>query len=400
MVKGWETTTIGDFLDFKNGLNKEKAFFGVGTPIVNYMDVYKNRGLYANDLNGCVTLSKEEIKRFDVRKGDVFFTRTSETPEEIGYASVMLEDVDDCVFSGFVLRGRPKNDLFVGEYCKYAFFTPEVRKTIMTSCTYTTRALTNGRQLSIIEIPRPPLPEQHAIAAALSDADAYISALEKLIAKKRNIKQGAMQELLTGKRRLPGFIGEWVEKRIDEIGDTSSGGTPTRSIVSYFKGNIPWITTSELNDGFIYKTNECITSAALKNSAAKLFPIGTLLMAMYGATIGKLGIMELEGSTNQACCAFFFRDGIDSRFMFSLLLHHRNLIIELGSGAGQPNISQTIIRNLSFNIPKTKLEQSAIAAVLSDMDSEIDGLLAKLNKAKQIKQGMMNELLTGRIRLL
>jgi type I restriction enzyme S subunit len=123
-------------------------------------------------------------------------------------------------------------------------------------------------------------------------------------------------------------------------------------------------------------------------------------MAMYGATIGKLGILKVDSSTNQACCAFFFDKYIDEIFMYYLFLHNRGRIIELGSGAGQPNISQTIIQNLSFTIPPTKSEQTAIASVLSDIDAEIDALNTKLIKAKHIKQGMMSELLTGRIRLI
>lgn len=163
MVKPWDTATIGDFLDFKNGLNKGKEFFGYGTPIVNYTDVYKKRGLTKNDVRGKVNLTRDEIHRFDARKNDVFFTRTSETPEEVGMSSVLLDDIDDCVFSGFVLRGRPKNDMFTPEYCKYCFTTEAVRNAITMGCTYTTRALTNGKQLSAIEIVVPSKPEQEAI---------------------------------------------------------------------------------------------------------------------------------------------------------------------------------------------------------------------------------------------
>lgn len=131
MVKSWDIALIGDFLDFKNGLNKSKEFFGYGTPIVNYTDVYKKRGLKKADICGRVSLTTDEIHRFNVRKDDVFFARTSETPDEVGMSSILLEDIEDCVFSGFVLRGRPKNDMFVPEYCKYCFSTEAVRNAII-----------------------------------------------------------------------------------------------------------------------------------------------------------------------------------------------------------------------------------------------------------------------------
>ena len=137
MVKNWPVFTIGDILDFKNGLNKGKEFFGCGTPIVNYTDVYHNSGIKKKDIKGKVTLTTEEIRRFEVRKNDVFFTRTSETPDEVGLSAVLLEDIPDCVFSGFVLRGRPKSDWLIGEYCKYCFSTKHIREEIVRNCTYT-----------------------------------------------------------------------------------------------------------------------------------------------------------------------------------------------------------------------------------------------------------------------
>lgn len=208
-----------------------------------------------------------------------------------------------------------------------------------------------------------------------------------------------MQQLLTGKKRLKGFNEPWVEKRLGEIADTSSGGTPSRSVPSYFTGNIKWFTTSELNDCVLYDSQEHITHEALRNSATKLFPAGTLLMAMYGATIGKLGILASESATNQACCAIL-SDSIDAKFLFYKLYLNRHSIIELGCGAGQPNISQQIVRDLVLFMPESVVEQQAIATILTNMDNEITSLQAKKAKYEQVKQGMMQQLLTGRIRLV
>lgn len=198
----WTKFSIGSCFDFKNGLNKAKDYFGSGTPIVNYMDVYQKTSLYAKDIRGRVTLSYAEMKRYEVKKGDVFFTRTSETPEEVGIASVLLEDVKNCAFSGFVLRARPKNDILYDKFCKYCFTTVAVREQIISNCTYTTRALTNGNLLSKIMIAVPDKDEQIAITAILDDMDNEISALQKKLDKVRRIKQGMMAELLTGRIRL------------------------------------------------------------------------------------------------------------------------------------------------------------------------------------------------------
>ena len=399
MVKPWDTTTIGNFLEFKNGLNKGKDFFGYGTPIINYTDIYKKRGLKKIDVRGRVCLTPDEIHRFNVHKNDVFFTRTSETPDEVGMSSVLLEEIENCVFSGFVLRGRPKNDLFVPEYCKYCFSTESVRNAIIIGCTYTTRALTNGKQLAAIEIAVPPKTEQEAIAAALSDMDTLIENLERLIAKKKAIKQGVMQELLTGKRRLPGFDGRWIRTTLGELCYTASGGTPSRQNETYYTGNIPWITTSELTDGWIVDSNEHITSQAIENSATKVFTPNTILLAMYGATIGKVGILTKPSCSNQACCALICKHD-DYLLLFYKLISIRPYLVSLGCGAGQPNISQEIIRGIDIDIPEDIEEQKAISLVMNDLDRDISLMEKKLQKYKGIKSGMMSELLTGRIRLI
>ena len=399
MVKPWETTTIGDFLDFKNGLNKGKEFFGYGTPIVNYTDVYKNRGLRKADIRGKVCLTPDEIHRFDVRKNDVFFTRTSETPDEVGMSSVLLEDVENGVFSGFVLRGRPKNDMFVPEYCKYCFSTEAVRNAIITGCTYTTRALTNGKQLSAIELPVPPKPEQKAIAEALSDIDTLIVNLEKLIAKKKAIKQGAMQELLTGKRRLPGFNGEWVDLEIGKHGHLlrESIDPQEHPNVMFSEYSMP-----AFDDG----------QMAVKKYGADMHSNRT---AIYGMVLlfNKLNVRQkriwlVNAMENHAVCSSeflpYYSETIDLRLLQQLLSTEKITNDFIGMSTGTSNSQKRITPKnfLEYTVymPRDINEQSAIADILADMDSEISQLQQTLEKYRLIKQGMMSELLTGRIRLV
>lgn len=198
----WGQATLGELFVFKNGLNKAKHFFGFGTPIVNYMDVFSNGKILCTRLAGRVALSKQELSNFDVRKGDVLFTRTSETPEEVGLAAVVGDEPNETVFSGFLLRGRPRSRALCDEFKAYCFRSSFVRSQIVSKASYTTRALTNGRLLSGVVLRVPPLAEQAAIAAALSDMDTEISALEARRDKTRALKQAMMQELLTGRIRL------------------------------------------------------------------------------------------------------------------------------------------------------------------------------------------------------
>jgi len=198
----WDQVSVGELFSFKNGLNKAKKFFGYGTPIVNYMDVFKSPKIYCSDLKGRVFLSKQEINNFNVQRGDVLFTRTSETAEEIGMASVILDEPSQTVFSGFVLRGRPKNERLHDEFKAYCFRSESIRRQIVSKASYTTRALTNGRILSAILLAVPNADEQIAIASTLSDMDSEITTLEAKLAKYCQLKQGMMHNLLTGKIRL------------------------------------------------------------------------------------------------------------------------------------------------------------------------------------------------------
>lgn len=399
--KDWDTPRLGELLSFKNGINKGKESFGHGTLIVNYMDVYNHPGMHALDLKGLVEVNRGELESFAVKKGDVFFTRTSETVAEVGIASVMLDDSPNTVFSGFVLRARPKDDSICDQYKKYCFSSSTVRKQITSKATYTTRALTNGRVLAAILLPLPPTKaEQNAIGKSLSDTDSLIESIEQLIAKKRDFRQGTMQELLTGKKRLPGFGGEWVEKRLGDLADMASGGTPASSVPAYYGGDIHWVSISDMTRAgkFITDTEKCLTPAGFENCAAKMFPIGTVLYAMY-ASLGECGIASIPLCSSQAILGIQTKAGLDNGFLYYCLSSLKSTVKKMGQQGTQTNLNKAMVRSLTLRLPPHP-EQVAIATILSDIDIEIVALEERLTKAEHIKKGMMQALLTGRIRLI
>ena len=407
MVKVWDYALIGDVFEFKNGLNKGKDFFGYGTPIVNYTDVYKKRALTKADIKGKVSLEADEIKRFEARQNDVFFTRTSETPEEVGMSSVLLEDIDECVFSGFVLRARPKNNMLNPEYCKYCFSTPEIRSAIILGCTYTTRALTNGKQLSAISIPVPPLGEQKRIAEALSDMDDMISSLEKLIAKKKAIKQGAMQELLTDKKRLTGFTEKRKDYTIGKIGEFYSG-LSGKSKKDFDCGEAHYITFLNVLSNVKIDTSILASVDVKENESQNAVKKGDLFFNTSSETPEEVGMCavldkDLENTyLNSFCFGFRLKDDSHCPLFLSYYLNStigRKIMSVLAQGATRYNLSKNNFAETIIQLP-AKEEQTAIASILSDMDNEIEALEQKLAKARQVKQGMMQQLLTGKIRLV
>jgi len=202
----WLSTNVGELLEFKNGLNKAAQYFGSGSPIVNFMDVMQGPIITANDVRGLVTLTRDEIKRFSAKRDDILFTRTSETVDEVGTAAALVDDIPNAVFSGFILRGRPRTSETDSRFIAYLFQLDSIRKQVTATATYTTRALTNGRSLSRVAIALPSFYEQRAIADVIANSSIEIATLHARLSKVKAVKQGMMQELLTGRTRLP--IGE------------------------------------------------------------------------------------------------------------------------------------------------------------------------------------------------
>jgi type I restriction enzyme S subunit len=197
------------------------------------------------------------------------------------------------------------------------------------------------------------------------------------------------------KKTIIGLIpDDWKVKKIKDVCDTTSGGTPSRSKPEYYEsGTIPWIKTGELNQKYIFDTEEKITEIAMQHSSAKLIPKNSVLMAMYGATIGKTSITKIEAATNQACCAMISKGEIEPEFLYYVLSFSKDKIISLGAGGAQPNISQQIIRELEIPFP-LQGEQRKIAAILSSVDEAIEKTEAIIEQTEKVKKGLMQQLLT------
>ena len=200
------------------------------------------------------------------------------------------------------------------------------------------------------------------------------------------------------KLRFKEFDEDWAASRIDEIASVTSGGTPSRSISEYWDGNIPWVTTSLVDFNVIQTAEEFITQDGLKNSSAKLFPKNTILMAMYGQGItrGKVAILGIEATTNQACCAIKLNNSFDTHFIFQNLMNRYEEIRDLSNDGGQKNLSAGIIKEIEVVSP-SKEEQTKIATFLSTVDEKISQLSQKLHLLGQYKQGMMQKLFSQQI---
>ena len=180
----------------------------------------------------------------------------------------------------------------------------------------------------------------------------------------------------------------WCWRTLGDIGTWQAGGTPSRMHKEYYGGNIPWLKTGDLNDGIITSIPEYITEEGLNNSSAKLNPKGSVLIAMYGATIGKIGILGMPATTNQACCACINYEGIIQKYLFYFLLSHKEEFIALGGGGAQPNISKDIIVKTLIPIPPIKEQERIVSQIdnllniLETLDTNKYALETSISQAK------------------
>lgn len=403
--KEWSAIKLGEIASFRTGpfgsaLHKSD-YTCDGIPIVNPMHITKNR-IEPTRTMTITESAASKLSEFRVKSGEIIIGRRG----DMGRCAVVPLESNGWLCGTGSMIIRPQNA--EPNFLQMVLASPKIISSIVDASVGTTMINLNQRILSELYIQFPPKAEQQAIAAALSDADALIESLEQLLAKKRHIKQGAMQELLTGKRRLPGFTGAWETRKIGAIGATY-GGLTGKSKVDFEVGTAQYITfMSVMKDvridpasfgkvrvGENESQNRALQGDLIFNGSSET-PEDVALCALLEIDIENLYL-------NSFCFGFRFRE--DSQVNGLYLAYYirsregRELMKALAQGSTRYNMSKPALMDSSIEIP-TLPEQTGIASVLSDMDAELDALEAKLDKALQIKQGMMQQLLTGKVRLV
>ena len=263
----------------------------------------------------------------------------------------------------------------------------------------------------------PPLPEQQKIAQILSTWDKAISKMEALIDQKKQLKKGLMQQLLTGKKRFKEFVKsdkmketklgmipeDWEAPLFGEIFKMNSGSTPSRARPEYFKGNILWVTSGELDYNVIENTWEKISKEGARSSSLTIYPKDTFLIAITGleaaGTRGRCAILGKGGTVNQSCMAFEKRDDVNTAYQFFFYRHFaEHITFTFAQGSKQQSLPKKILTKVTFIKPPIA-EQRKMASVLSSANQEIISLGKQLDKLKEQKKGLMQKLLTGEVRV-
>ena len=343
-----------------------------------------------------VPMTSADLRRFRLRSGDLLVCEGG----EIGRAAIWEEPIRECYFQKALHRLRPIRSY--DSYLMMSFLQLWASTGYLTNyVTQTSIAHLPKDKLETVPLPVPTAAEQRAIAAVLSDVDELIGSLEALIAKKRAIKQAAMQELLAGRTRLPGFGGEWETKRISELAKVDPENL-TGSTDQGFRFN--YISLDNVVAGrLVGYSRESYGTAPTR--ARRVLRMRDILMSTVRPTLN--GHLYFHGQVTNAVCSTGFAvlrarcDLCDPHFLFAHLFGEvvSAQLQKLLVGSNYPAINSGQVARLKVPCPRTFEEQQAIATTLSDMDAEIAALERRLDKTRAIKQGMMQQLLTGSIRL-
>ncbi|EFN2830869.1 restriction endonuclease subunit S [Campylobacter coli] len=412
LPQGWEVKKLEEIANIKGGkrLPKGENLLDNNTKFtyIRVADFQDNGTINLQNIKFINENTYNVLKNYKIYDDNLYISIAG----TIGKSGIIPKELNGAILTENAVKLEYIQNNISNKFM-YFFTLSNIFKTqIQTSTKIVAQPKLAITRLKQIQIPLPPLKEQERIVGILDESfakiDESIKILEQDLLNLDELMQSALQKAFNPLKdnakenyKLPQG---WEWKSLGEIANTSSGGTPSRNKKEYWEnGNIKWLKSGELNDGYIDFIEENITEEAIKNSSAKIFQKGTLLIAMYGATAGKLGILNLDSTTNQAICAFLHKDKnikFLEKFLFYFLFFLRDKIIKDSFGGAQPNINQTYIKNLQIPLPPIK-EQEQIASHLDELSSHVKNLKqnyqAQIKDLQELKKSLLDKAFKGNL---
>jgi len=395
----WEVKKLGEIGELKNGINKDKNDFGFGFPMVNLMDVFGISKVFKNNLNlGLVNANERDIKEFSLKKGDVLFIRSSVKPTGVGLTTLICDDLENTTYSGFIIRFRD-NKYLNFEFKAHCFFEEEFRKRLLNKSTISANTNINQSALNSLSFAIPPLPEQQKIATILSTWDTAIDNCKTIIDKLKQRNKGLAGQLLTGKIRAKGF-----EKTKWKLTPLNECLTFTPRAVTKPTGNYLALGLRSHGKGIFHKHDIDPEDVAMD----VLYEVkeNDLIVNITFAWEQALAIVSKQdegGLVSHRFPTYTFKTekAIPEYFRHFIIQKYFKFLMELISpgGAGRNRVmSKTDFLKLEVKIPDAK-EQKAIANILDAATSELNQYQQKLVQLQEQKKGLMQQLLTGKVRV-
>jgi type I restriction enzyme S subunit len=384
---GWKEICLGDLGTFSKGAGiKKDQVLSEGFPCIRYGQIYTEHDSWVKKIDTFVSKEVACLSR-QLQKGEILFAGSGETKADIGKCVAFIDDGHTVAGGDIVILTPDRDD---SKFLGYALNASYVAAQKMSRAQGDAVVHISASSLSSVLLLLPPLKEQKAIAEALSDVDALIDSLEALLTKKRNIKTGVMQELLTGRTRLPGFTGNWHEVCLEDFADCFDHlRIPLNESERLTRvGDYPYCGANGVL-GFIdeYLIDDEMVLIAEDGGYFDEFATRPIAYKMSGKYWVNNHAHVLKAKPSQ-----------DNNYLYYSLVH-KDVTPYLASGT-RAKLNKSEMWKIEIRAPKSKKEQEAIANVLSDIDEEIDALEKRLGKTRDLKQGMAQELLTGRTRLV
>ena len=362
----WQNYKVEEILKISNGINKEKEFFGSGSPIINYMDVNKNELISHNIVKGLVTANSKELETFNVKKGDILFTRTSETSDEIGLSSSVIENIDKCIFSGFILKGTQTKQFIHPYFGGYYFRNPKMRKEIIKHSSITTRALTSGSLLSQMSISIPTIIEQEKIGKTLSLLDKKIELQTKKIEDLKLFKKGLSNNIFNN-------LKDFEEYKLGDLCNITTGKLDANAMVENGK----------------YRFYTCAKEYSFIDEYS--FDTEALLISGNGAYVGYIHYYNGKFNAYQRT---YVLDQFSQNIQFIKCYLDENLSRRIKSEKKEGNTPYIVLSTLSDMIIKvpSKENQKNISNIINYHQKKILLEENKLQKLQELKKGLMQNM--------
>ena len=372
------------------------------------------KGIYIQEEYFNRVVASENLSNYKIIRKNEFTYRSMSDDQTFVFNRLELLEVGLVSPAYYVFKAKNSLSTFIKYFLNNS---QEIKSQISKVIEGTTRTALRFNQVLKFVAMVPPLPEQRKIAEILETIDNAIEKTDAIIEKYKRIKQGLMQDLLTKgidendnirdekthkfkDSPLGRIPEEWEVVRLMEVVSSYAGGTPNRDIDEFYNGNIKWLKSGEISKKYISDTEEKITEKGLKFSNAKYIAVNAVVIALYGATAGQVGIVKDILTANQAVLALNILDKLRlfHEYLYYFLSKFIPMILSQLQGSGQPNLSKNIVDNTFISLPPLP-EQQRIASILSQTDQVIEKEQAYKEKLERIKKGLIEDLLTGKVRV-
>lgn len=411
----WESAPLGReekplLLLMRNGLTVEQHK-DIGELRVARIETISAGNIDEDRVRFATGLSAEQVEKYRIRKNDILFSHINSDPH-LGKTAIAPKDYEDLLHGMNLLLLRANTSLLEPQFLHFVCCYYRIKGVFVKICSRSVnQSSINQAKLRALEVPLPPLAEQRKIAGVLGLVQRGLEQQERLIALTTELKKTLLQQFFTqglrGEPQKQTEIGPvpqgWEVVRLGDVAKLQSGGTPARDNPEYWNGGyIPWVKTGEITYRVIDTTEEMITREGLANSAAKIFPKGTLLIAMYGqgVTRGRVGLLGIDAATNQACAAITPRDEqkVSTQFMYHFLEFHYEDLRQMGHGANQRNLNAALIKGFRLSFPKPD-EQAQIVEALGVLNAKLTLHQSKQSALTALFRTLLHRLMTAQLRV-